>query len=271
MGERNLPRATSSLEMPMMVVAEVASEGIPVLRGVWDPRACRIEKRANLAFGKLAGSQKESSNLGVAIRIHGNSLPPSSRRNQARTMVHSRSTDRLDIPITLATSAMPRPPKNRSSIIWAWHGSSFVSLVKASSSANRSTSRLDSMTRLSSAMRCHVPPRLAALCPEHDRRGSVASRERQWPRNGFVPANQRMVDRRASSRLREPARSAEEYGRNESVAAISASVRLFLTIFSSPFLPCSHVPIDGALTGKADAQIGCLRHVAVFEVKPRFP
>ena len=43
-------------------------------------------------------------------------------------MVHSRSTERLDIAITFATSATLRPPKNRNSIILAWRGSSFLEL-----------------------------------------------------------------------------------------------------------------------------------------------
>ena len=61
--------------------------------------ACLVQECRRLLQGQIAGCQEDLLDLLVALWSHAVS-PSSSRRSQARTMVHSRSADRFDIPRT---------------------------------------------------------------------------------------------------------------------------------------------------------------------------
>src|SRR5712664_3923123 len=89
-----------------------------------------------------------------------------SRWSQARAVAHSRFTEAGEMPRTTAVSSMESPPKKRSSINRLCCGSRVSSLVKASSSATRFTSRLCGRAICGSRANRGTPaPRLAAKRP----------------------------------------------------------------------------------------------------------
>ena len=74
--------------------------------------AVLVKKSPLLFLAEIAGSQKYLRDPLVALRIHEScSSSANSRRNHARIIVHCRSTERFDVPITSAISATVMPPK----------------------------------------------------------------------------------------------------------------------------------------------------------------
>src|SRR5687767_5849163 len=124
----------------------------------------QIDLRTEISVISASGIQKPS--LSRSIQLHrfreemfyllpafrGDEWPPmfSWRRSQSFAESHSRLVVAGDMPSTVETSSIVRPPKKRNSTIRVCCGSSAARSVKASSSAIRSTSRFSKKLTASS-------------------------------------------------------------------------------------------------------------------------